>query len=141
LKIIERNLHINKFEHESIKSLIFTILTELLQNISKHAFSVTSDKVGIFQIGKYMNSYVLSTGNFIENVNIRTIEDNLHFLNNLNKEELNKLYIDKIKHGDIDNFGNAGLGFIEIAKGCESINYHITGINDSYSFLTLSLNL
>ena len=141
LKIIERNLQINKFEHESIKSLIYIILTELLQNISKHAFSVASNKEGIFQIGKYINKYVLSTGNFIENINIRAFKDNLHFLNNMNKEELNKLYFDKIKNGDIDDFGNASLGFVEIAKECDGINYNITEINDFYSFLTISINL
>lgn len=141
LKIIERNLQINKFEYESIKSLIYIILTELLQNISKHAFSAASNKAGIFQIGKYTNKYVLSTGNFIENINIRAVKDNLNFLNKLNKKELNELYIDKIKNGDIDLLGNAGLGFIEIAKGCERINYNITEINDLYSFLTISINL
>ena len=59
----------------------------------------------------------------------------------MNKEELNRLYINKIRDGYIDDFGNANLGFLEIAKECDGINYNITEINDSYSFLTISINL
>jgi len=141
LKIIERNLQINKFEHESIKSLIYLILTELLQNISKHAYSINEIKEGIFQIGKYINKYVLNTGNYIENTNIKILEQNILLLNSMSKADLHKLYIDRLKHGLVDNFGNASLGLIEIAKECNKIEYKITEINEVYSFLTITINL
>jgi hypothetical protein len=141
LKIIERNLKINTFEHESVKSLIYIILTELLQNISKHGYSFDNKKEGIFMIGKYFNKYVLSSGNLIENNKIQQFKAKIDFLNKMNKTELHKLYVEKIKLGNTDDYGNAGLGFIEIAKECDEIKYNVFAINEEYSFLTISLKI
>lgn len=141
LKIIERNLQINHFENESLKTLIFLVLTELLQNISKHSFSFGNKKEGVFLLGKSINKYVLSTGNYIENIKIDPFIENINTLNGMSKEELHELYINKIKSGDIDNFGNAGIGFIEIARECDKIKYNVSRINDEYSFLTISINI
>lgn len=141
LKIIERNLQINPFENESLKSLIYLVLTELLQNLSKHSYFLNNKKTGIFLLGKDVNKYALSTGNFIENTKIAPLKEKINFLNSKSKEELQELYIDRIKNGYIDNFGNAGVGFIEIAKECDKIKHTISPINDEYSFLTISINI
>lgn len=139
LKIVERNLQLNTFENQSLKSLIFLVLTELLQNISKHAFSPGSKKEGIFLLGKYFNKYVLSTGNFIENTKLDAFKNKVASLNQMSKDKLHELYIDKIRNGHTDQYGNAGVGFIEIAKDCEKINYNVSPVNDEYSFLTISI--
>jgi hypothetical protein len=141
LKIIERNLQINPFESESLKSLIYLILTELLQNISKHAFSHNNKKIGAFLIGKHFNKYILSTGNYVENSKIKAFEENIKSLNSKNKKELQELYIDTIKNGYIDSLGNSGLGFIQIVKESNEITYNTYEVNDEYSFLTLSINI
>ncbi len=141
LKIIERNLQINPFENESLKSLIFLVLTELLQNISKHSYSPHSGKEGLFLLGKHLNQYVLSTGNFIENDKIHEFADGIALLNSKTKEELHQLYIQKIRYGEIDNCGNAGLGFVEIAKYCDKISYNIAPEDTIYSFLTIHITI
>jgi hypothetical protein len=141
LKIIERNLQINQFENESLKTLIFLVLTELLQNISKHSFSLGNKKEGIFLLGKSINKYVLSTGNYIENNRVESFVEKIKALNSKSKEELHELYISKIKSGNVDDQGNAGIGFIEIAKECDKIKYNVSEINKEYSFLTISINI
>ena len=141
LKIIERNLQINPFENESLKTLIFLVLTELLQNISKHSYSLGNKKEGLFLLGKSIDKYILSTGNYIENTKIESFLEKINTLNNKNKEELHEMYINKIKCGDVDTFGNAGIGFIEIAKECDKINYNVSQINNNFSFLTISVNI
>ena len=141
LKIIERNLQINPFESKSLKSLIYLVLTELLQNLTKHALTHNNKKLGAFLIGKHFNKYVISTGNFIENAKIAAFEEKIKSMNSKSKEELRETYIDTIKNGYIDSLGNSGLGFIQIAKECDQINNKIFKVNDEYSFLTLSVNI
>ena len=141
LKIIERNLQVNPFESESIKTQIYVLLTELLQNISKHAYSPNDRKEGIFLLGQDAGKYMLSTGNFILNDKIGSFKVFLDSLNKMSKDDLQKLYVDKIKSGDLDHFGNAGLGFIEIAKECDEITYTIFEVTKEYSFLTLRINI
>jgi len=141
LKITERNLQINPFENKSLKTLIYLILTELLQNISKHSYALENKKTGIFLIGKDFNKYVLSTGNFIENTNIPALKENLNNLNSRNSDELRELFINRIKNGEFDSHGNAGIGFIKIAKECHEIKYSLSPVNDVYSFLTININI
>jgi hypothetical protein len=141
LKIIERNLQINHFENESLKTLIFLVLTELLQNISKHSLSFDNKREGVFLVGKSKDNYVLSTGNYIENIKVEPFIEKINNLNNKTREELHEMYITRIKGGDVDEYGNAGIGFIEIAKECEKIKYNFSSINNEYSFLTISITV
>lgn len=141
LKIIERNLQINPFEHQSLKSLLFLVLTEIFQNISKHCVIKSNRKEGIFLLGKYFNKYVLSSGNFIFNNKIEDLEEKIKTLNNLTKEELNAFYFQKLRSGEVDMEGNAGIGFVEIAKECGKINYIVSKVDDDISFLNININI
>jgi anti-sigma regulatory factor (Ser/Thr protein kinase) len=142
LKIVERNIQINSVEDQSVKSVIFSVLTELLQNISKHAYKRKNKREGIFLIGKSFDDYIISTGNYITNADSVTIVKTIEQLNNMSKEQMQKLYLEKLRNSHIDNEGNAGLGFIEIARECkEKIKYIISPVNDIYSFFTISIKI
>jgi hypothetical protein len=142
LKIVERNIQINSVEDQSLKSVIFNVLTELLQNISKHAYKKKSKREGIFLIGKSLDNYIISTGNYINNVDSEAIVKTIDLLNSMDKNQMQKLYLDKIRNTNIDSEGNAGLGFIEIARECKGkINYIISPVNDIYSFFTISIKV
>ncbi|MBN2891093.1 MAG: SiaB family protein kinase [Bacteroidales bacterium] len=142
LKIIERNLQVNQFEHVTFKSQFFNILTELLQNISKHAFSVGNERDGIFTLGKFDDKNNISTGNYVKNSEIAKMRQIIENLNNSDKDKLKNMYLEKLKKGIIDDKGNAGLGFIEIARESSGeINFDITPIDEEISFLTISVNI
>jgi hypothetical protein len=142
LKIVERNIQINSVEDQSIRSVIFNVLTELLQNISKHAYKKKSKREGIFLIGKSLDNYIISTGNYISNADSETIVRTIDQLNSMNKAQMQNLYLNKIRNSDIDSEGNAGLGFIEIARECsEKISYIISPVNVNYSFFTISIKV
>ena len=87
---------------DSLKSLIFIILTELLQNVCKHAFIVDNKREGIFTIGKLDENYTISTGNYVSNDKIPLFKNRFASLQNKNNNELQRLYIDKLKKGSID---------------------------------------
>jgi len=140
LKIIERNLQVNQQEDKSTKTIIYNILTELLQNISKHGYLIQNSREGLFSIGKIGNSYTVTSGNYINKEKTTDIISYLEILNNMDKESLKSIYLNKIKKCEIDINGNAGLGFLEIARKCSNkIGYQISNINNEYSFLTLSI--
>lgn len=142
LKIIERNLQVNLFEYSGLKSNIYNILTEMLQNISKHAYSTNNKKEGIFVIGKLEDKYNISTGNFIKNSEIEFINNLIFEINSKDKIALKKMYLDKIKLGIIDDQGNAGLGFIDIARSSsDPIKFEILEVNNKCSFLAITINI
>ena len=113
---------------------------ELLQNISKHGYLIDNPREGLFSIGKIENSYTITSGNYVKKGMTNDITTYIEKLNNLDKDALKTIYLEKIKNCEIDQNGNAGLGFIEIARECnDKIGYHISSINDEYSFLTISI--
>ena len=141
LKIIERNLQVNPLEKASVKKGIYQILTELLQNVSKHAKIIEGKRDGIFLIGKDITKYAISTGNFIANSKIDLFKQNVDMLNSMDIQELNALYLKKLREGNVSDDGSASLGLIDIAKesnnklGCDFLK-----INDETSFVTINVN-
>lgn len=141
LRIIERNLEFFNFEQKAIKQAIYHILAEMLQNISRHASLNNERKEGIFLIGKHADTYYISTGNFMKNKNADHLVDTIESINKTDKEELNRQYLEMLKTGDMDKKGEAGLGLIDIARECkDTIDYKITKVDDTSSFLTLNVN-
>jgi hypothetical protein len=68
------------------------------------------------------------------------LKDNIDKLNSLEKEELNNLYINKLREGTLTEEGDAGLGLIDIAKESnDKIRYNFSFVNDETSFVTICI--
>ncbi|MDF1546847.1 MAG: SiaB family protein kinase [Bacteroidales bacterium] len=142
IKIIEKKLALHPPKEEGTHNKINRILTELLQNINKHAFEVNDKKEAIFIIGKHLDKYYICTGNIIKTNESEIISENINQLNQLNKEEVKALYLKKVRSGTLDKNGNAGLGLIEICReSSEKITCHISGIDKTNSFLTICVKI
>lgn len=138
LKIIERNLMVNPFEHISTKRTLYHFLTEMLQNISKHSEPVNNRKEGIFLVGKDKKNYFICTGNYILNQHVEKLKEQIENLNNTDKIELNKLYIKKLREGKLTDDGCAGLGLIDIAReSSDKLQYYFSKVDANLSFFTL----
>ena len=142
LQIFEKNLQISASAQIKTKRLLFHFLTEMLQNISKHSEILNNKRDGIFLIGKENNSFFICTGNFILNKNIGDLKNNIDNLNNADKLDLNKLYIKKLREGNISNDGSAGLGLLDIIRECnDKLQYHFDKIDENISFLSFYVKL
>ncbi len=141
--LTENNM-IKDEDYSSVQKKVFHVMVECLQNISKHAdnqfnFVESKDGRGIFLVSKDEKEYNVTTGNVVINEKIDELKKMLEHINQLDKEELNKLYKQKIKEGRLSEKGGAGLGFIDIArKTGQKLVYSFIKIDEEKSFFVLT---
>lgn len=143
LTMAERNLD-SIGEEQNIKRKVFNVMVECLQNICKHADSMKreAERRAIFMIGMEDDSYMITSGNYIVNENISSLEAKLHQINTLDKDGLKNLYKDLIKNGELSEKGGAGLGFVDIArKSGQKLEYDFTKVNEECSFFAFKTKI
>jgi anti-sigma regulatory factor (Ser/Thr protein kinase) len=141
LKIFETNLTAINQKSKILKRL-YLVLIELLQNISHHAYGKTESKVGIFSVSEHKNTYVISTGNYIENKRVTSLKKHLTDLNLKNKDELHLEYLERLCTKNINENKTAGMGLIKLARMLdEKITFDFDEISEQLSFFTISITL
>jgi hypothetical protein len=141
--LTENNM-IRDEDYSSVQKKVFHVMVECLQNISKHAdnqfnYISSKDGRGIFLVSKDETEYNVTTGNVVKNEKIDELKQMLEHINQLDKQELNKLYKQKIKEGRLSEKGGAGLGFIDIArKTGQKLVYSFIKIDEEKSFFVLT---
>ena len=125
---------------------IFSIFIEQTQNIKNYC--VSKRPIGPYEqianscivtIGSTANNgkYICS-GNLIVNSDVDKLESNLNALIGLNKDELKKLYKQKLKQELPPDITSAGIGLVDIArKSSQPLLYSIDNIDEQFSFFTL----
>ncbi|MBN2744616.1 hypothetical protein LX69_01782 [Breznakibacter xylanolyticus] len=129
-------------ESNQVQRKVFNVMVECLQNISKHADTLSEDdeeRRGIVMVSKGEESYNIITGNIIKNDKVAELQSTLETVNGLDKEGLSELYKKQIKEGRISDKGGAGLGLIDIAKKTGSkLTYQFKTLNEDRSFFILT---
>lgn len=130
-------------ESNAVQRKVFNVMVECLQNISKHADSLSEDdeneRRGIVMVSKGEESYNIITGNVIKNEKVSGLRENLEQINSLDKQGLSTLFKTQMKEGKISNKGGAGLGLIDIAKKTGStLTYQFKELNEEVSFFILT---
>jgi len=130
-------------EKESFKTqkLLFHILIELLQNISKYSDDEKKGK-GIVIVGKLPEKYNISSGNVVKNSKIDSLKSFIEHINSLDNDELKKLYETKISDQKFNMHGGAGLGMIDIAKRSkQKLEFNFEPLNNDTSFFLLTVTV
>lgn len=142
--LTEKNLA-KSAESNSVQRKVFNVMVECLQNISKHADTISEDgdeskeRRGIVIISKTDDGYNIITGNVVKTAKVADLQASLELINSLDKEGLSNLYKQQIVEGRISEKGGAGLGLIDIAKKSgEKLGYQFKEINSSVSFFILT---
>ncbi len=130
-------------ESNAVQRKVFNVMVECLQNISKHADSLTEDdddqRRGIVMVSKGEDSYNIITGNVIKNEKVPGLTENLEQVNSLDKKGLSELYKSQMRDGRLSDKGGAGLGLIDIAKKTGSeLTYQFKKISEEVSFFILT---
>lgn len=126
---------------------VYHIMVESLQNISKHADDLVTGKSkrpgsGIFIVGKSDSTYVITTGNVINNQRVSKIRNLIDKVNALNEDEIKELYKKQMREARLSDKGGAGLGFIDMVKKTgNKLEYHFEKINDLTSFFILKSSI
>lgn len=145
LAMAERNM--DSFgEQRKVKTKVFNVMMECIQNIVRHSESYQEDIYGknnaIFSLAKTDDHYFVLSGNPLFTVDIPTLENRLNEINLMDSVELKAEYKRIIKGGKISERGGAGLGFIDMSrKSGNKIRFDFEKINDELSFFSLRMTI
>ncbi|MEA1919016.1 MAG: SiaB family protein kinase [Campylobacterota bacterium] len=127
-----------------ISGNIFTIFIELAQNMmnyskSKQDANHTYESKGLVLVGMEPDkkSYYIMSRNQIDADDKIKVEKRLKEVEGLNKDQLRSLYREQRKAGKDKHAKGAGIGFIEIARRCDKIEYDFTPSSENRYFFTL----
>lgn len=132
-------------ESEGKKNKLSFLMIESFQNILRYglagrAAEMTSGEV--FIVRKHKGSYYITTGNYVENVNIGPMREKLERVNSLSPEDLKKLFMMTLQNKKISKQGGAGLGFMEmVRKTKEKLDFDFVELDDERSFFYFQLRL
>jgi hypothetical protein len=124
---------------------IFSIFIEQTQNIKNYCTykeaSRQAEQIAqssIVTIGKSEKGSIICSGNLVENMDLDSLVLYVKMLSTLDKDQLKKLYKEKLKQDMSDDKGSAGIGLIEIArKASYPLEYSVTPVDNDLSFFTL----
>lgn len=164
--VIDNNLKIffqGQFKHENVRSLLsmaegsmyltenfnfkktsVAIMIELLQNISYHAAGLNNseERPGLFMVADASNMCSLITGNYIDDAKIPELLEKINFVNSLNDDQIEKLYLETIVLEQEANKRGAGLGFIDIRiKSKNKIVVEMVPYKNDKTFLIIKANI
>jgi hypothetical protein len=119
-----------------VSNNIFTVFIELSQNMMNYSKSKDEFCRKIMPEGLIVVSREDDNLYFVESQNIISIDDKnkiepiINEIQSLDREALKKRYRELRKSGQRSHNKGGGIGFYEIAKRCDSMEFTITKIND-----------
>ncbi|KAF2956589.1 hypothetical protein AS160_05170 [Marinitoga sp. 38H-ov] len=135
--------HLKKDENMDFSAnSVFSVFIEQSQNIKNYE-KVLSDvekniSDSIILIGKDNNNYFICSGNTIKKEHMLELKNKLEKINSLNKNEIKKIYKEKLKNHIYNENGSAGLGLLEMAKrSCDKFKYDFIKLNEKYYYFVL----
>lgn len=126
------------------KKKMCNVMVEMLQNVVKHG-SKNSDEIPggnpvLFYIAQNGEEFSLNAGNYIDKVSMEKVTTKIDHLNTLSDDEIDDYYMKCLLDFDVDNSKEAGLGLVDLRmKSGHKINYEITPVNDTLSFILMQV--
>ncbi len=119
-----------------VSSSIFTVFIELSQNMMNYSKSILKDCRDIFPGGLIVvsrdssgSSYYIHSQNIISIEDKEKIEPKLKEIKSLDRDGIKAKYKELRRSGKNTHGKGGGIGFYEIAKRCDSIEYDFKEIN------------
>ena len=129
----------------SASNNMFTIFIELSQNIMNYSKSLESSGVkpqGLILVSKDNDlNYHIHSQNIVSLNDKEKIEPKLEEIQSLDKDGLKKRYRELRKSGQNTHGKGGGIGFYEIAKKCDSIEYDFTPISEDRYYFHIKTNI
>lgn len=130
---------------QKIKSKIYYIMGEGLQNITRHQAEKdvsNLDKSAIIVIHKKHYKYYIATGNLMNTNEEEKLINKLEFINSLDEKGLKEYSKETRLTTEFSERGGASLGLIEMAKKSgNKLSYKIEPIDDKVSYFYLNTEI
>jgi hypothetical protein len=122
---------------------IFNVMMGCLENICSHPeASSTPEKQAMVMLGRNDNDYFIYSGNVIFNADVPELESELSRINELNPEQLRKLYTDLLQTLSAEQILNSEAGLIDIArKSGHKIEFEFSPVDNSSTFFAMKTTI
>lgn len=128
---------------------VFSTFIELTQNVRNYAARKEAEgntdrdfNSGIVIIGRNKESYVVSSGNFMEIEDLKIIADKLETLRVMSPEELKNAWKTRIRQETPPDATGAGLGLIDMSrKSTKPLEYSIDSLDERYAFFSIKATI
>lgn len=142
VRIVEQ-LVLESGSKRRVMKRVGSVLIESLQNAMIHGAHDSENRSNSFLLlKKGEENFSLSIGNLILSEDANLIDFKISELNNLDKSELRKLYIETLCNENYSYKGGAGLGFLTIAKkAAEKVKFEVQVLNDEFSFFIVEIKV
>lgn len=138
LNLTENKLNQTNYD-TTIKSRVFGVMVECLQNITHHNEKSEYDKSNMFMIGCSNVGYIIYSGNVIKKENIRELKEKIQEINTMTENELKEFYKYWMKNEPLTEKSGFGLGLIHIArKTGNALDFDFEQIDYDHYFFSLS---
>lgn len=128
-------------------SNIFTIFIELSQNMMNYSKSINEKELGIKPQGLIVVAkdedlnYYIHSQNIVSKLDKDKIEPKLDEIRSLDRDGLKKRYRELRKSGQNKHGKGGGIGFYEVAKKCDSIEYAFKSISEDRYYFHIKTNI
>ncbi len=137
LNMTEHKLSQTSFD-TSIKSRVFAVMVECLQNITQHSDKTSFARSNMFMIGYTDKGYMVYSGNVITHEKVEELRSKITRINTMTEEELKEFYKFWIKNEALSGKSGFGLGLIHIArKTGNPLDFDFEKIDDEHYFFSL----
>jgi hypothetical protein len=123
----------------NIKSRVFGVMVECLQNITHHSTQSEFARSNMFMIGCSNIGYIIYSGNVIKKEDIEELKGKIQEINTMTENELKEFYKYWMKNEPLTEKSGFGLGLIHIArKTGNALDYDFEQIDFDNYFFSLS---
>ncbi len=137
LKLTENKLTQSNFD-TSIKTRVFGVMVECLQNITQHTEKTEFAKSNMFMIGCSEQGAIIYSGNVIRSDKVEELRSKITKINTMSEEELKDFYKYWIKNESLTGKTGFGLGLIHIArKTGNPLDFDFEQLDNDHYFFSL----
>lgn len=137
LNLSERNLNQTSFD-TSIKSRVFSVMVECLQNITQHSEKTEHGRSNMFMIGFSESGYMVYSGNVIKSDKVDELKTKIAQINTMSEDELKEFYKFWMKTEAVSGKSGFGLGLIQIArKTGNPLEFNFEQLDGDHYFFSL----
>jgi hypothetical protein len=144
LSLTETKLSEDDIE-SNLKRRVFSILVELLDNVSKYSPGKQAEKefgMPVVIISFNDKAYSLTTGNLILNSQVDHLKKKIDIINRYDKAGLKAFFINSLSGQTIDTDSTGNMGLIDMARKSGSrLEYKFEKVNKLYSYYLITVKV
>jgi hypothetical protein len=137
LNLSENKLNQTKLD-TTVKTRVFGVMVECLQNITQHSEKHEYSKSNLFMIGRSDKGYIIYSGNVIRSEKVEELRSKIKTINTMSDDELKEFHKYWMKTESLSGKTEFGLGLIHIArKTGNNLDFDFEKMDNDHHYFSL----